>query len=177
MCETCNGVDDDRNGYVDDLESCWTAIYRYRDASNESRCYGTSTFAPSACGGYAGEFGGPVFYLYAPSVGPSVPGVVSLIAFDRAQDHILARGDRSGDLNALRTAGYSERGVLGYIWSNTSSPPSGTYVRQFSANTSFVRDLRRYSRSGVHLFANNPAETAPGWSFEGTQGYVWGSRW
>ena len=179
--ETCNGVDDNQNTIIDDLESCWTPVYRFWDTSMastaRSRCYGTSSSPPSLCSGYALEFSGPAFYVYRNS---GIPGTVELIAFDKNQDHILTRGDESGDIAALTQAGYTRRGTLGYIWSSTSTAPTGTFFKPSGANTSSVRNLRRFSKNppGIHLFPNNPAETAPsGWSNEGVRGFVFSSRW
>jgi len=143
--------------------------------SARSRCYHTSTSAPAGCSGYSLEFSGPVFFLYS----SNVSGTVGFIAFDNAQDHILVEGDEAGDISALLAAGYTQRGTLGYIWDPDNGSPSGNYYQPALANTGNVRNVRRYSlpSSGIHLYANNPSETAPGWNYEGIRGYAWGSRW
>ena len=80
---------------------------------------------------------------------------------------------------SLSAAGYSQRGPIGQIWSSTTAAPGGTYYQPLGAGTGNIRDLRRYAlpSAGVHLYANNPIETAPTYVFEGVRGYVWGSRW
>jgi len=179
--ETCNGLDDDGDNIIDEVESCWRPVYRFWDTtmplSARSRCYGTSSNAPSGCAGYSLEFAGPVFYLYA----VAVTGTVGLIPFDAtdSDDHILAEESNGPDLAYLRSHNFSERARLGYMWSSTTQAPVGNFYRPVLASSGTKRDLRRYSLAppGIHLYANNPAETAPGWAFEGVRGYVWSSRW
>jgi len=178
--EVCDGVDNDGDGTIDELESCWIPVYRFWDTSDpmsaRARCFGNSTSAPSSCTGVSLEFGGPAFYLYA----NQQPGTVGLRAFDSPGfTYILTRADNQADISALQGLGFVDRGVIGYIWSSKTSPPSGTFYKPISGKTSNKRNLRRYSHptAGVHLFANNPEETAPGWNSEGVKGYVWSSRW
>lgn len=187
--DVCDGQDVPTNGVIDDTESCWRAVYRFWDESRpinaRPRCYANSATAPVECAGYTREYNeatgivyGPVFFLYD----VRVAGTVALIAFDNAQDHILTREDQFDDLVTLRDLhyGYTERPPIGYIWSPTNSTlPTGTYYTPKEAATSFIRELRRYAlvSAGIHLYANNPEETAPGWQSDGITGYVWGSRW
>ncbi|TAK32776.1 MAG: hypothetical protein EPO40_01740 [Myxococcaceae bacterium] len=178
--EVCDGRDNDSDGVIDDLESCWSPVYRFWDAAHRSRCYATTPDTSGGCAGFAREFNessgvvyGPVFFLAR----EPIPGTVALIPFDNGPDHILTRQDDSGAIDELTRAMYARRAPLGYIWSDVSSPPPGTFYRPAEAATALVQPLRRYSRDGVHLYANNPAETAPGWANEGVRGYVWGSRW
>lgn len=171
MPEQCNGLDDDRNGVIDDLDSCWRPVYRFWDESmpesRRSRCYANTPTPPSECAGYirerdlrTGVVYGPVFYLHD----RAITGTAELIPFDLSQDHILTRGDDADALRALRGV-YRERAALGYLWTSTTPPP-GRYHQPAGAATGNVRELRRYSSPpGIHLYANNPEETAPGWSF------------
>ncbi len=70
-------------------------------------------------------------------------------------------------------------GSIGFLWADTAQAPSGLYYRPAGASSNTVRELRRYynSAAGIHLFTNNPAETAPGWNSEGVRAWVWSSRW
>ncbi len=180
--EVCNGVDDDGDGVIDDDDACWVAVYRLVDralpSDRQGRCYTTvGNGSVSHCPGFVPEFGGPVFFLYR----SPQPGTVALYAFDSATDHILTEATLTADLAFLRNPanGFTERGVIGWLGASTTSLPGGRYPQMSGANTDRVRQLRRYShpQNGVHLYANNPAETAPGWNSEGVRGFVWGSRW
>ncbi len=177
--ETCNSIDDDGDGVIDEIESCWKPVYRYWNtamtASARARCWGNSASSPPAgCAGYTLEFPGPVFYLYA----TQQAGTASLIHFYKNNNHLLMRS-WDGEINSLLSNGFTQGDTLGYIWTDTVTPPSGNFYQPVAAGSPSIRNLRRYlnSAAGIHLFANNPEETAPGWDFEGVKGYVWSSRW
>lgn len=174
--DECDGWDDDQDNVIDEDGDCWQPIYRFQNVNQDdwarARCYHTSPVPPPSCPGHVLEFDGPVFYLR----NRPEPWSVALHAFDfPGHTHILTRGDQAADLAALRGGAAVERGILGYIWSDTANSPAGTWGRQGGRE----RNLRRYSHPdrGVHIYPNNPNEQAPGWSFEGVVGHVWMSRW
>ncbi len=176
--EVCNGVDDDGDGTIDELESCWVPVYRFwktsMSMSARARCWGNSTTTPSGCVGHTLEFDGPVFFLYK----NYHPNTIGLIHFYKNDDHLLIRSN-SGEINSLLDIGYTQGDTLGYIWYDKVNSPEGNYYRPIDASSPYIRDLRRYNKQPeqLHLFANNPEETAPGWIYEGIKGFVWGSRW
>ena len=169
--EICDGIDNDGDGVIDNSESCWLAVDRYwKTSSPQPRCYASSTLT---CSGYTLEYGS-VYFLYA----VQVSGTVGIDLLGNGDDRMLVREDRA-ELASLQSNGWTNYGRLGYIWSDTANPPSGTYYKPAGANTSNIRTLRRYynSSTNLHLFPNNPAEAPSSWTYEGVQGYVWGSRW
>jgi hypothetical protein len=146
--ETCNGIDDDCNGIVDDPGTCWRAIYRYQNAAG-ARCLGpTNAGPPAACAGYSYEI-----EAFIVATNP-VPGTFHAVQCSNGTDHIVVPLN-SSDWTALRNAGYScDPGGgdqdLGYIYNLGSAPTSG---RTPWANTC---NLWRYrynvSGGGAHLF-------------------------
>ncbi len=177
--EVCNGLDDDGDGIIDSQEECWVPVYRWWNTAMpliaRARCWGNSASSPpSGCSGYTLEFDGPVFYLYA----SEQPGTANLVHVYKGTDHLLLR-DFDNEIATLLGKGYSQGETIGAIWSDNVNPPEGTYYCPAGAKTCNIRNLRRYYKQleQLHLFPNNPAETAPGWASEGIKGFVWGSRW
>ncbi len=142
-CETCNGVDDDLDGIVDNPASCWKTVYRFQ-AANGARCWGTSDVSPPiGCAGYTYEIEA---FIVSSSAGPN--------KFEGRQcssgpDHILV-GYGTADFNALVSVGYDCSVSLGYFYQLGAAPPSGHTPW---ANTC---PLYRFSFStsggGAHLF-------------------------
>lgn len=180
--EACDGLDNDCDVVIDDAAACWVPFYRFWDAtaplSARPRCFANTTSPPVDCAGYGLEFPGPVFFGYA----VPAPATVAFVAYDKnnGADHLLVRAG-TAEATALSGpgSGWHLRGTLGYLWADPASAPPGQFYRPAGAGSATVRDLRRYASPGgaVHLFANNPAETAPGWTFEGVRAWVWASRW
>jgi hypothetical protein len=137
--ETCNGVDDDGDGTVDNPLSCWRILYRFVNGAG-ARCIGATTSAPSACAGYAYE---REAFVVAAS---AVPGSYALVQCSRMTDHILAE-QGSPDAIALANMGYSCSGVLGYVFrSNPGRSPFG------GGTCAIWRYRYSVGSSGAHLF-------------------------
>lgn len=144
--ETCNGIDDDGDGVVDNPPGCWRTIYRFRTNAGypiEARCYDTTNAASSACPGYVYER--EAFVVHA----NSIPGTFELRQCSKQTDHILIDGGAS-DRTALQNAGYDCSTVLGYAYSLGLAPAAS------KTPFSYACPLYRFSYStdstGAHIF-------------------------
>ncbi len=116
--ETCNGLDDDMNGLVDDLGSCWQAIYRYQSPSG-ARCWSKDpNMPPPKCAGYSYEI--EAFILRT----NQVANTFEVRQCSKMTDHILVPF-ASADYNALVAAAYDCSLSLGYMYDVGAAPPSG----------------------------------------------------
>lgn len=153
--ETCNGIDDDGNGVIDDPGSCWLAIYRFQNA-NGARCWGTTGTPPSTCPGYTYELEAWVVPAQ------SVPGTFLARQCSKSTDHIIVPSG-SADQSALQSAGYDCSVMLGYPYYDGAGPADGA--------TPWTRtcDIWRYSHmagsSGAHFFTRG-ADTVTGMTCE-----------
>jgi hypothetical protein len=139
--ESCNGLDDDCNGIVDDPGSCWQAIYRYKNAQG-ARCLSTSASSPpSTCAGYTPE-------TEAFSVRTNfVAGTFLARQCSKSTDHIVVP-DGSLDQSTLVSDGYNCDVTLGYIY-NLGQAPSRT---RWTNTCNLWRYRDTISGSGAHLF-------------------------
>jgi hypothetical protein len=100
---------------VDDPPSCWTTIYRFKEASSQARCWTATTTPPGKCAGYGYER--EAFLLRKARVTGSFP----VVQCSKLTDHILVDGD-SGDVAALQGAGYDCSLTLGYAYALGAMP-------------------------------------------------------
>lgn len=141
--ETCNGLDDDGNGVIDDPGMCWRAIYRFQSSAG-ARCLGTSSGAPpSTCAGYTSEI-----EAFIVATNP-VAGTFRAVQCSKLTDHIVVEAG-SSDYNALIAASYNCSLELGYIYRLGQGPPSGTTPWANTCN--LWRYRYNVSGGGAHLF-------------------------
>ncbi len=147
--ETCNGVDDDGNGIVDDPSSCWTAVYRFVDSRTGARCWNTSTTAPTGCTGYSYE----IEAWIEPST--SISGTWAVRQCSKSTDHILVEKG-SSDQTSLENAGYDCSVSLGYMFDLGDAPSTTPF-----ANTCPVwRFSYDASGTGAHMFTRGADDTS-----------------
>ncbi|MBI4515448.1 MAG: hypothetical protein HY699_06505 [Deltaproteobacteria bacterium] len=141
--ETCNGVDDDGNGVIDDPGSCWAVVYRFQSTAG-ARCLGPNLSPPSTCFGYAREIEA---FIVASN---PVPGTYRARQCSKSTDHIVVEYG-SADYSALAGAGYDCSLDLGYIYRAGQGPASGSTPW---ANTCNLYRFRYTvsGGSGAHLF-------------------------
>jgi hypothetical protein len=150
--ERCNAADDDGDGVIDNLSSCWRALYRFVNDTNGARCIGASTSAPAACSSYRRER--EAFIVAA----EAVPGTFPLIQCSSATDHILV--EQGGPLAAdLMRNGYACGGTLGYAFRTS---PGRT---PFSDVCPLWRYRYNAGGSGAHLFTTG-TDTVSGMTCE-----------
>lgn len=144
--ETCNGIDDDGNGIIDDA-ACWTAIYRFK-SSNDARCWGTNDFTPpSTCAGYTKEIEAFIIPKY------NIPNTFPLAQCSKSTDHILVN-KWSQDYTTLTDSNHNYVCTdLGFAWYPGQSI---TGLHYLTANRNMCR-VWRFSYtvsggSGAHLF-------------------------
>jgi len=144
--ETCNGLDDDHNGLVDDTldARCWRTIYRFKNSAEPlaARCLGPGTAPPATCSHYA--FDAEAFVV---ATNP-VPGTYHAVQCSKLNDHIVVELE-SDAYNSLSAAGYECTKVdLGYIYTLGAAPPSGT--TQWAHTCALWRFTN--TELGIHLF-------------------------
>ncbi len=141
--ETCNGLDDDLDGIVDNPSACWKTVYRFQ-AANGARCWGTSDKTPPVgCSGYTYEV--EAFIVAA----TAVPNTFEGRQCSAGTDHIIVPFG-STDYDALVATGHDCSVSLGFFYKLGTAPASGHTPW---ANTC---SLYRFSFStpdgGAHLF-------------------------
>lgn len=149
--ETCNGVDDNGNGVIDEgLSNCWRTLYRFQNGAG-ARCLSTSnTIPPPACAGYSYER--EAFVVRA----VSLPGTYEAVQCSRMTDHIVV-DNAHPDRQALEGAGYNCAYGLGYLYVLGAGP--------LASQTPFPYrcPLYRFSYvagTGAHLFTAGPDNVA-----------------
>lgn len=150
IVESCNGIDDDADGIVDDVANCWVPLYRFSavggaDFATTEWCWSTSSTAPVACGSM-NTFDRISFYVHA----TPLPNGMAVVQCIRAHDSILVESG-STDFGALLSAGYVCGDVLGYVYRTmpavTTPFASICSIKRFSA---IAQD-----GTGTHLFETN----------------------
>lgn len=143
--ESCDLVDQNCNGLLDDNPTCWVPIYRYRDAS-QRRCWGTTETPSGACSGYTSEI--EAFVLFS----TRVPGSFTIRQCSKSGDNILVT-DGSSDHNALVSAGYGCSRVLGYAPPLSGSPPASKipYSRRSCPLYRYRQDIQG-TANDTHFF-------------------------
>ena len=145
--EVCNGLDDDANGLIDDIGSCWQAIYRYQHTSG-ARCWGTSDAGPPpGCAGYTFDREAWI----APST--PIPNTYELRQCSYETDHILVPHG-SGDQGILEGDGYDCSVSLGRAYTEGAAP-TATSV-QWPHTCPVYRFAWSIDGSGTHLFTPGP---------------------
>ncbi|MCK9639349.1 MAG: CHAP domain-containing protein [Prolixibacteraceae bacterium] len=146
VVETCNGIDDNFDGIIDNLSSCWTTIYRFQDPNTGARCWNNTTTPPNGYKNYIYEIEAwvsPSYQLY---------NTFQLVQCSKQTDHILVEKN-SSDYYSLINSGYQETANLGYVWSNNGVSHSNIYF----ANSYSVCKVYRFSYTlvgglGSHFF-------------------------
>ena len=139
--ETCNGIDDDGNGIVDDPASCWRTIYRFKHPTNEARCWNTTTTAPSTCASY--QYEREAFLVRT----TQVSNTFELVQCSKLTDHILVN-KASSDPTELEDVGYDCSLSLGYVYTLGTIPNT-----PWPYECPLYRFAYQAGGSGAHLFA------------------------
>jgi hypothetical protein len=144
--ERCNGLDDDVNGVVDDLEECWQAVARFVDAHG-AYCYGVDAGdgqPPASCPD--GVYEVPVFL----AARQPLPGTYPVVQCSVLTDHILVEPG-SADHRTLLSVGYDCSAELGHLYRAGQGPRVPV-----ASEGARVCDLHRFSfptpGGGAHLF-------------------------
>jgi len=144
--ETCNGIDDDSDGIIDNQSSCWQAIYRFIDPTTGARCWNNSTSPPTGLENYQYEI-----EAWVSSTNP-IPNTFELVQCSKLTDNILLERN-SEDYNSLINAGYKETASLGFVWYNGGVAHENKYLN----NSYKVCKVYRFSYmtnngNSAHLF-------------------------
>ena len=149
--EVCNLMDDDCNGYCDDLLGCRIGVDRSYDSASGQHFY-TTTDSEASCCGYVVEQVDD-YYLYA----AAQPGLVPFYRCRTSSGGHLYTTDATCE-------GQTVEGTLGWIATGAvcgSVPLYGLHD----------------ASSGDHLYTTSAAEVssaqAGGYVLDGTAGYVW----
>ncbi len=157
--ETCDGVDNDGNGVVDDLASCWKVVYRFVEPSTGARCWGNTYGSPPAkCSGYVPDV--EAFIVRT----NQVPNTFEGRQCSKATDHIITPYDTTlnSDYDQLVKAGYDCTVSLGYFHLLGTGPSSTPW----SHTCPLYRFRFTTSGGGAHLFTRG-ADDLTGMSCEG----------
>ncbi|RJO70467.1 MAG: DUF1566 domain-containing protein [Myxococcales bacterium] len=193
--EICNGVDDDGDGTVDELESCWIPVYRFWNDeplgwySFANRCYSNSASPPSSCSWFRLDHQEPIFYLYSGDYWPGGGAIVSQFWKQNTHldsyDHFLTIKYSQEYNYWISHGGYQYIGDLGYL-APCGTQPVGNYYKPNAAVTNNIRELQRWYCSGVEsgyyshfvTTAESDVPTNACWELETNLSgcYVWGSR-
>lgn len=147
MAEICNGIDDDKNGIVDDPAGCWLTVYRFRDPATNARCYGPTNIAPPVCSGYVLET-----VLFSAPAAPWADGSTA----ERAQcskgtDHIITTKG-GGEYATLQGMGWSCNVTLGY-WFATGYGPQFPVRTPFAYTCPVYRSWCTTTGGTSHIFS------------------------
>lgn len=164
VAETCNGVDDDGNGIVDDPDICWRTIYRFRDGTTGARCLSKiNTGPPLRCLGYGYE----IEAFIIPRT--PVPGTYFAVQCSSMTDHIVVE-QGGADYITLMAAGYDCSYDLGYVF--RSAPP---YTGRWTMSCPLYRFSDRLATDaglGGHIFTRGPEALTSLTCEPPTRGYV-----
>jgi hypothetical protein len=151
--EICNGIDDNSDGIIDNLGSCWVSIYRFKDPKSGARCWNNSAIPPSGCQDYIYEIEAWVCSSC------QLPNTFQIVQCSKQTDHILVEKN-SNDYNSLINSGYHETVNLGYVWRNNSVSHSNNYfaigykvckVYRFSYTTTVGTGAHFFTRGADNL--------------------------
>lgn len=142
--ETCNGIDDDGNGIIDDPSTCWQKIYRFVNNTTKSRCYGTSTSPPAACAGYSYER--PAFIVRT----SAVPDTSERRQCSKGTDHVITQPG-GAEYSTLAAMGFDCSMSLGYFYSFGKGPPAAR--TPFLGNCPLWRFRYDFGSGQSHLFS------------------------
>lgn len=115
--EVCDGVDNNKDGVIDELPSCWLTVYRFRDPTTNARCYGPTNIAPSVCSGYTLE----TTLFSVPSTAWRDGSTTERVQCSKGTDHIIT-SKGGGEHSSLLAAGWSCTVSLGYWFANGAGP-------------------------------------------------------
>ncbi|RPH33342.1 MAG: CHAP domain-containing protein [Bacteroidales bacterium] len=121
VAESCNGIDDNNDGIIDNISSCWMAIYRFRDPNTGARCWNNTTLPPAGFQNYVYEI--EAWVVASNQISNTFP----LVQCSKLTDHILVEKN-SSDYNSLINAGYQKTADLGYVWYNNGVSHSNIYL-------------------------------------------------
>lgn len=154
VSETCNGIDDNLDGIIDNLSSCWTTIYRFQDPKTGARCWNNSTSPPNGYQNYLYEIEAWVSPSY------QIPNTFELVQCSKQTDHILIEKN-SNNYDSLIKAGYQKTANLGYVWTNNGVSHSNTYLaRGYTVCKVYRLSYTLSGGSGAHLFTRGADNVA-----------------
>jgi hypothetical protein len=145
--EVCNGIDDDKNGIVDDPAGCWLTVYRFRDPATNARCYGPTNIAPPVCSGYVFET-----VLFSAPTAPWADGhTAERVQCSKGTNHIITiKG--GGEYANLQGMGWSCNVTLGY-WFATGYGPQFPVRTPFAYTCPVYRSWYTTTGGTSHIFS------------------------
>jgi hypothetical protein len=171
--ETCNGADDDCDGWLDEYDGidCWREIYRYQNTQG-ARCLSTSDVSPApACPGYTYEIAA---FVVARFQNAGTYPAVQCSSPSGGPDHIVV--EQFGcDYNALIAANYNCSYFLGYVYRPGQSPGAGSPPSNVGQRCKLWRYAYSTAGGGAHLFTRG-ADNTTGMTCEKSIGNVFSAN-
>jgi hypothetical protein len=145
--EVCDGKDNNGNGQIDELPSCWLTVYRFRDPASNARCYGPTNIAPPVCTGYVFEK-----ELFTVPSSPWLDGTTNeRVQCSSGANHIITIKN-GGEHTTLQASGWSCNVNLGYWFQTGTGKTVGT---PYSFTCPVYRTWFTTSSGVAHIFSSH----------------------